>query len=527
VLEDVAVWRAGCTLTGVADPWQRAEMYQLLLDVADPWRLGVLEAEVMLPHVAGAEGLHVVAHAGPRGLGFVARLRAGCPGAVRAVPVQTAPKARRKVPMPLRLPGGALPATQVLVPELFANRLQMMLPLLERFRERGHSVQVLAMSPEESVNQTMLALCRQAALPCTPWTALIPALASPLLDRAKPTGFALLRGKPLETMLPWLHQLTSLEWGRLQRSLVRSMGTAGLFQVLFTHAIARSGARLVVTARGDGPTLRALGMAADAAGVQVIDVQHGIHGMIAPLAVADTPAVHWMLASHHTVDAYLRAGVDAGRLHRVGSLVFDQHLQGGGTANLPREPWVVYSSGVIHQYAGWSPVPMHLRVLEALDQLLDHHPDLHLLVRPHPQEQPEEAAGYLRTLRNAARASVTLLPNSVLLSRARLHLSTGSTTSVEAALRGVRSVVIRSTRLNPYFEDGAALGGWDIVDDLDDLPAVLERALHQPVARERVAAAYAFSHDGCTADRVADHALVLRALGGGARGMVQRQSMWS
>jgi hypothetical protein len=204
----------------------------------------------------------------------------------------------------------------------------------------------------------------------------------------------------------------------------------------------------------------------------------------------------------------------------VGSPAFDRLLREAEQPPLPDlpRPYLVYSSSATRIHARWAPDDPHQRLLQALDQHLAEHPELHLVIKLHPQEHHDDTRALVS--RMATRDRVIVLreaPNGRLFRHAVAQLSLGSTTSIEALLLGTPAVVVDLSRRPSDLDAAVAAGALQRVHSLDELPAALARAIASagPPSPE-VVAHYAHRLDGASVRRILDLPVVRHALGGGA-----------
>ncbi len=424
-----------------------------------------------------------------------------------------------------------LQRADVLVVELYPNRLRHLWPVTDPIEAAGGGVHVLNLNPRAGEAAALSAECERTRHSVTWWKQAFDAALIARVGRRVAQGTQAGRWLALDLPAAVADQLdvrlpprwASAAMAQWARSSVR-MGT---IHAVLEHSISRVKPAAVLTARSDDTILRILGPVAHAAGVPVVDVQHGIRNGAPSAVLRDVRHVDLALAGSTTADRYLDAGTDPDYVHRTGTTFFD-FLASARTVARPDglpERFVVYSSAVVRIHKRMIPDIAHRRVLAGLDQALDHDPTLHVIIRPHPQEDENEARTTAATLRNAARVQVrTDISNSVLFRHGLAQVSVGSTTTLEAALLGTPAYLMTEGDISRSFDAGIEVGGFVRVDSAEALAAAFSElsASRMPEAVcAQINALYADGIDGRAAERILaiprlDHALQSR-LGGTVR----------
>jgi len=478
--------------------------HHIHIDVIDPFRIGQAEARLVLGELSPGERLNVVVRDGARGWGFLCELRMHGFDANAVALERAENRALAGATLPFLRMGRPRGGADVVLAELFTNRLRMMQPLVEALREGGKRVVVMSLAKGRSDWRAHAQLADSWGVEATHWTSWLgPATARSGLRYVLATARAC-GHRAMAAELPALAWMEPSERRQLRGALLRAASVSGALREVFRRVLVETGARTLLTARGDGSTLRAMAAAASETGGRVVDVQHGVHGMVGPTRVSWMDGVHFMLASPHTVRSYQRAGVPDAQLHQVGSLVFDQILNAASAPPTGYEPFVLYSSNAVELYSIWSALSHHRAMLRALDDYLSEHPGVRVVVKAHPQEREGLTASMVAELAHGSRFVVVREASNVqLMQHALAHLSFGSTTSVEAALLGCPCVVVRLASANPYFEEGHDLGAWTLVSSVGHVGEVLPRIAGRRRDPSIVARAYAYASDGQTGSRIA------------------------
>lgn len=528
-LSDAILWRDALgAATRLCDTWMPAR--------GPTWHCAVQSwaAEVLVPLVVGfregreaASGLDptlqrlALPETGVSGVGFLYGSRASAINGIPSDANPTAPSRLRRLGVPDRRPTG------VLLVELFAYRLNVLTPLVERLHERGERVRLLSLAKTIRERDLHRAWADSNGVSVEGW--------ENWLGAAMPrsAGHIVAGGVRGRTILRQLEQeLGHLEPGlaavgrdpRLLKALTFASLRAAFLYELFSRVIAQARPRFVLTCRGDGPTLRALSFAGQECKIPVIDVQHGRQDLLPPGSVLDIPHTRFALSSLPSIRAYAAQGVSRDQLHQVGSVAFDRLIHEARVQPVPRSgAYLVYSCSAdgttaVDQWnatsrvasGGRSIAESHTEMLNALVEVSRKHPMLEVVVVPHPRQHGDAVPVSVRRRFPEGRLSVVNpAANGPLFAGAVAHVSLGSTTALEAALVGTPALIVEPSGQSSYFDDAVVSGAIVRVDDPRALPDVIASIVGRRVDTGPLIRSYATSDDGRTADRILDLASTL------------------
>jgi hypothetical protein len=263
---------------------------------------------------------------------------------------------------------------------------------------------------------------------------------------------------------------------------------------------------VVLTARGDDSIVRVMGRVGETLKIPVVDLQHGLRAGCGPELNRDIPWVQIAVAGRGAYDAYRAAGIPPARLHITGTTIYDELVDKAPPSFLPGAPYVVYSSAAVRVHKRMSAIASHVAIVGALDDLLDTAPELHVVIKPHPQEYHGATEELAVDCRNSARIQVARgAPNLNLFAGAEAHVSIGSTTAIEAVLLGVRSIYVNLTDFTRALDKAIELGAVIEERRIEDLAETINRVRSSRVsaeARTQLIEYYAYRLDGQTVDRV-------------------------
>lgn len=480
-------------------------------------------AEVIAPLLAGySEGLETRDSVTP-GRGDTALIEPGVGGqafaAALGLPVLSPHRGEAATRRSRKTLGSMPRPLDVLFVELFAYRLVNLSGVAKELRRRGHRVGLLSLarSPDEEMAHRFWASSHGVEMHSWRWWAT--AAAGPVAVQAARMAPALLRQRmtvPRELEMffgtPLDGEIHRIARRALVERALKALATHGLFESALRHLKPRA----VFTCRGDGPTLRALSLAGHAAGVPVVDVQHGRQNLLPPAGVAEIERAHFAFASDHAGVVYRAQGVPADHIHLVGSVGFDAVMRGRDEATPYPFRFSVFSSCAatstnVDQWneatrvaAGAAPPAVqHAYALGALDRFLNANPDDRVVVVLHPREDGTRTRDLVGALTNSDRFIVLdRANNGPLFAHARFHLSLGSTTSLEATLVGTPAVVIEPLGHESYFDRAIELGAMQRVSRLSELDDALTRASTARFEQSEVVRSYAVSNDFKTVERL-------------------------
>ena len=518
-----------------------ALLHEVMFTVTEPWISGIRSAEFAADLKETRSPFNIYPSRGLQGHVFDARLRNLCSMAC------TGPRHRvkwgnlldrdwlgieelsfsRKLAR-LRHFIGALvetsdqgrPHADVLVVELYANRLRNMGEVITRLRSNKRSLLLLSMARAQKERDRLMAEVRRLDLPCLPWElGLLSMSHCTFFRRLSKLIAGLLRcsGAVRELLhedglsKEVIHQLTNKIIAELVQRSTRTL----MLTELLGAVLDRTKPKLVLTSRGDGTILRLLGRLAESRCVPVLDIEHGKRLLVSSPIIRDLPWVHFALTGQGSVELYAAAGVSLDQLHPVGSPAFDRLLEESRMPldeQFPR-PYLLYCSNATHIHRRWDPGSAHLRLLCQLNTCLDELPDMHLVIKLHPQEYGEATRKKVAQLSNQARIQIVEnMPNGTLIGNTSMQISMGSTTSIEAVLLGIPAIYMDFFQCPIQMDVALQQGAIERINNLEDLMPAIKRCLGRRIENKRVEHYYAHKLDGRSVDRILDIGIVKELL---------------
>ena len=517
---DPRVWSAANAIAAAVFPGRDAAAtcarQITIAEVIAPYLIGAREAAALAALVAPQATDTVMPAPGPAGIGFAARL------GLEPGPGPTQASADRRLP----LRGASPRQVDALLVELFSYRLNNLSGLADELLHRGKTVELLCLASDAAEQKKHRRWATDNGVGFHLWSRWIPGALPAAAGRAAMIPIALARGsrsvrRELTTFDP---ALADAPLRPLLRAIAAKAAKSTATIALFRRALSGLAPAAVFTCRGDGPTLRALGFAGAAESVPIIDVQHGRQNLLPPTGVAEIPHICFAFASDHPGRVYRAQGVAASQIAMVGSVGFDRVMAGRDAAPPYPFEYAVFSScaasgtntdawnAATRANAGAESTDMqHAATIRALDDHLVRNPDLHIVVVLHPREAPGTTQALIDAGGNADRFIVLdRADNGPLFAHAQLHISLGSTTSLEATLVGTPAVVVEPELDDSYFEDAVRIGAIERVSDLSRLSTALTGAAARTWDHGALIDAYAVSDDRRTVDRI----LALDIVGG-------------